>query len=68
MSPEHSPAERPTGAYSPDEFCRAYGIGITKLYELLKARELRARKCGRRTLIARDEAERWFASLPEVVR
>jgi excisionase family DNA binding protein len=53
-----------TGALSPDAFCREYNLGTTKLYELLKDGELKARKCGRRTLIAREEAERWFASLP----
>ncbi|HEX3920072.1 MAG TPA: helix-turn-helix domain-containing protein [Caulobacteraceae bacterium] len=68
MIAEHTQAEGPIGALSPAEFCRAYGIKTTKFYELLKTGELRARKCGRRTLIARVDAAAWWASLPEIVR
>jgi hypothetical protein len=52
------------GAFSTDELCRTYSIGKTMLYAELKAGRLQARKIGRRTLIDRGEARRWFASLP----
>jgi excisionase family DNA binding protein len=48
------------------EFCKLYGIGRTKLYELINRRELRPRKSGKQTLIPTTEAERWFESLPIV--
>ena len=52
------------GAFSTDELCRTYSIGKTMLYAELKAGRLQARKIGRRTLIDRMEARRWFESLP----
>ena len=58
--------ETAQSALSPAEFCKAYGIKLTKFYELLKSGELRARKCGRRTLVSVAEAERWFRELPEL--
>ena len=35
----------------------AYGIGRTKLYELIGARELTPIKIGKRTLLRRDDLE-----------
>ena len=52
-------------AYSPAEFCSVYGVGMTFTYAELKAGRLKARKAGRRTLILREEAERWANALPE---
>ncbi|HLO75360.1 MAG TPA: helix-turn-helix domain-containing protein [Magnetospirillum sp.] len=40
------------------------GIGRTTLYKEIKAHRLIARKCGDRTIIRREEAIRWMASLP----
>jgi excisionase family DNA binding protein len=51
-------------AMSVREFCRAYGIGRTLAYEQLRARRLRARKVGRRTIITEDDAEEWLGRLP----
>jgi excisionase family DNA binding protein len=48
------------------EFCRAFGVGRTKFYELVARRELQPRKSGKQTLIPVAEAERWFNSLPIV--
>lgn len=42
------------------------GVGRTKLFSEMKARRLLARKCGARTIIPREEALRWFSSLPNV--
>jgi len=53
------------GALSPRDFCRLYSIGLTKLYAEVAAGRLRLVKFGRRSLIARAEAVRWFNSLAE---
>jgi excisionase family DNA binding protein len=53
-------------ALSIDEFCSRYGVGRTTAYQEIAARRLRAVKVGRRTLITRDAAEAWLASLPSV--
>lgn len=46
------------------EFCGRYGIGRTKLYELLGAGALEAVRVGSRTMITGDSAEQWASSLP----
>jgi excisionase family DNA binding protein len=51
-------------AMSIDEFCRDYGVGRTTAYEELNAGRLRARKCGKRTIITADAAEDWLRALP----
>jgi excisionase family DNA binding protein len=48
------------------EFCDAYGIGRTKVYEELKAGRLLARRLGRKILISTIDAEDWAAALPPV--
>jgi hypothetical protein len=53
-------------AMSLNQFCERYNIGRTKVYEQIKQRRLKARKCGARTIIAEDDAEEWFNSLPQV--
>jgi hypothetical protein len=47
-----------------DDFCRRYRIGRTKTYEEINAGRLKARKAGRRTIIAEDDAEEWLSLLP----
>jgi excisionase family DNA binding protein len=49
------------------QFCERYNIGRTLVYELIKTGRLRARKIGKRTIIAEDDAEDWFRRLPIVV-
>lgn len=51
-------------ALSTKEFCEAYGVGQTKLYELLHSGELQAKKVDGKTLIPVYEADRWLKSLP----
>ena len=46
------------------DFCRRYRIGRTKTYEEINAGRLKARKAGRRTIIAEDDAEEWLSNLP----
>ena len=46
------------------DFCQSYRIGRTKTYEEINAGRLKARKAGRRTIIAEDDAEEWLSDLP----
>jgi excisionase family DNA binding protein len=46
------------------EFGDAYGPKRTTTYDLIAAGKLHAVKCGPRTLIKVESAERWAASLP----
>jgi excisionase family DNA binding protein len=51
-------------AYTISRFCEVAGLGRAKVYELLAAGELKAVKCGGRTLIRAEEAKRFVDSLP----
>ena len=53
-------------AMSIAEFCERYGPGRTKAYEELKSGRLRARKIGKRIIIASDDAEDWLRRLPVI--
>jgi excisionase family DNA binding protein len=53
----------PVQAFTVSEFCRVFRVSNTTFYELKKRGALRTVKLGRRTLIARNEAERWLNSL-----
>jgi excisionase family DNA binding protein len=48
------------------EACSASRIGRTRLYEAIRAGELRARKHGKRTLVLNDDLRQWLESLPSV--
>lgn len=63
MDHQESPATQ-SGAFSVNEFCFWAGIGRTAAYAEMKAGRLSARKFGRRTIIIKNEAERWLAALP----
>lgn len=54
------------GAMSIDEFCRRHGIGRTTVYAEIKEGRLRARKCGRRTIITDDDRDEWVQHLPVI--
>lgn len=54
----------PKGAYRPAEFERRYGIGHTKLYQLIGSGQVPTRKLGRATVILHEDAESWARSLP----
>ena len=47
------------------EFCRAYGVGHTKAYELIAQGKVEARKAGRRTLITEASARKWLEECEE---
>jgi len=53
-----------TRTLSIKEFCDQYCVGATRLYEEVKYGRIRLRKLGRKSLITRDEAERWLKNLP----
>ncbi|HUZ31911.1 MAG TPA: DNA-binding protein [Xanthobacteraceae bacterium] len=46
------------------EFCARYKIGRSKAYQEIKAKRLKAHKCGDRTIITDNDAEEWLHSLP----
>jgi excisionase family DNA binding protein len=46
------------------EACAVAGIGRTKIYQAISNGNLKARKCGKRTLILRDELRHFLTSLP----
>ena len=50
--------------YTPREFCAAYGMGRTRLYDLIAQGKIEAVKDGPKTLIPVESAESWAASLP----
>jgi hypothetical protein len=52
--------------YSPREFAKRNGIGVTKLYEEINSGRLIARKCGSRTIITLEEERAWLGRLPKV--
>jgi len=52
-------------AYRIDEFCEAFGVGRTKVFDEIKDGRLKVRKAGRMTLIRADDARAWLDALPE---
>ena len=46
------------------EFCSRYSIGRTKVYELLNAGQIEAKKIGTSTLITSASVDIWLAGLP----
>jgi hypothetical protein len=63
MEPVMDRDDRPT-AFSVRQFCEMHAIGRTTFYEEVKYGRLRIRKLGKRTLVLREEAERWVSALP----
>lgn len=55
-------------ALSITEACARSSIGRTTFYKLLKAGQIPARKCGRRTIILSDELRQALESLPRIGR
>ena len=55
-------------ALSVKEACKYSSIGRTTLYKLLKNGLITARKCGRRTIVLRDELDAALKSLPRAGR
>ena len=55
-------------ALSVKETCKLSGFGRTTFYKLLKSGKITAHKCGRRTIVLRDEFEQELKSLPRAGR
>lgn len=53
-------------AYSVEETLATLGIGRDKLYKIIKAKQLPARKLGRRTLILASDLNAFVESLPQL--
>lgn len=53
------------GALSVEEFLSWSGIGRNLFYKEVERKRIRARKCGTRTMVPIEEAERWLRELPE---
>lgn len=50
-------------AYTVAEFCDAYGMKRSTAYSEIKTGKLKICKVGRRTLISREDAEKWLKRL-----
>jgi excisionase family DNA binding protein len=51
-------------ALSLAEVSSVSGLGRTKIYEAIAAGSLKARKCGKRTLVLPDDLRAFLAALP----
>lgn len=51
-------------AFQPEAAAEATGTTRTAIFGAIKAGDLKARKCGRRTLILQDDLRNWLANLP----
>ena len=54
----------PREGLSVAEACAVAGIGRTKIYQAISEGSLKARKCGKRTLVLRDDLRDFLAALP----
>jgi hypothetical protein len=52
--------------FSPRQFAKRNGIGVTKTYQEIKAGRLVAYKCGSRTIITVQEERAWLMRLPKL--
>jgi excisionase family DNA binding protein len=53
-------------AYSINRFCKDSDTGRSKVYELIRTGQLRAKKFGSKTLILAEDADRFLANLPDL--
>jgi excisionase family DNA binding protein len=53
-------------AYSIADAASLAGVGITKIKQAVRLRELEARKAGRRTLITHAALSAWIDGLPKI--
>lgn len=51
-------------AFSITELAKDVNIGRTRIYEEIREGRLRARKCGKRTIVTREDRDAWLAGLP----
>lgn len=60
---KNTPPENSAVALTVASFTARYGVSRTRVFGEIKAGRLPARKAGRVTLIAVEDADAWFASL-----
>jgi len=48
------------------DVCARTGLGRTTVYAAIKSGALKARKCGRRTVILMSDLDAWLGTLPTV--
>ena len=58
--------DRGPWALSIAQVCRESGLGRTLIFAEIKSGRLVARKCGRRTLILKEDLLKWLSTLPAV--
>jgi excisionase family DNA binding protein len=51
-------------AFRIPEVCRRTGLGRTTVYAAIKDGSLKAKKCGRTTIVLADDLRVWLAALP----
>jgi excisionase family DNA binding protein len=68
LPPDALPSWLHQGALTIPDVVRRYGIGRTKLYDLIREGRLDARKLGARTLVTVASLDALLASLPPVHR
>jgi excisionase family DNA binding protein len=59
-----SPSNLQREGLSISEASAVAGIGRTKIYQAISDGNLKARKCGKRTIVLREELRQFLASLP----
>jgi hypothetical protein len=64
MTFENSSAVHGFQAFSIKSFSKAFNIGRSTVYNEISRGKLKIRKVGSRTLIAHEDAIKWFNSLP----
>ena len=48
-----------------EDASKLLGIGLTKFYEELNSKRIKAKRFGRRTLVSPDSLKIWFDNLPD---
>jgi hypothetical protein len=56
--------DKSSQALSIADVCRESGLGRTLIFAEIRAGKLVARKCGRRTLILKEDLLKWLQTLP----
>jgi Helix-turn-helix domain len=51
-------------AFGIADICARTGLGRTLIYLAIQSGALKARKCGRRTVVLADDFQAWLAHLP----
>lgn len=63
--PDADPQAEPKRAYTVQGMSEAYEVSISYLRNEIATGKLRPKYLGRKPLIGIEEADRWFASLPD---